>query len=100
MCVFLMLPYQESALLFPLCALSVGVTMGLRHQADQLPLGPGGLRTVLEGFHHLFLLAFLPVLLNQASLGHALRIIQHHWGEEEGRHRRKIRLPNVMHFKL
>lgn len=75
--------HQEFALLFPLGALSVGVSVGLRHQVDQLPLVPRGLRTVLEGLHHLLLLAPLPVLLDQPPLGHALGVIQHHWVEEE-----------------
>lgn len=56
--------HQEFALLFPLGALSVGVSVGLRHQVDHLPLVPGGLWTGLESFHHFLLLAPLPVLLN------------------------------------
>lgn len=64
--------YQEFALLFPLGALSVGVSMGLGHQLDQLPLVSGGLWTVLESFHHFLLFATLPVLLNKAPLRHPL----------------------------
>lgn len=64
--------HQEFALLLPLCALSIGVTMGFRHQADQLPLGPRGLRTGLEGFYHLLLLTPLPVLLDEAPFSHPL----------------------------
>lgn len=71
--------YQEFALLFPLGALSIGVSVGLRHQLDQLPLVPRGLWTVLESFHHFLLLASLPVLLNEAPFSHPLRVVQHHW---------------------
>lgn len=70
--------YQELALLFPVGALSVGVSVGLGHRLDQLPLVPGGLRTVLEGFHHLLLLASLPVLLDKAPFSHPLGFVQHH----------------------
>lgn len=70
--------YQEFALLFPVGALSVGVLVGLGHRLDQLPLVPGGLRTVLQGFHHLLLLAALPVLLDKAPFRHPLGLVQHH----------------------
>lgn len=83
--------YQEFALLFPLGALSIGVSVGLRHQLDQLPLVPGGLWTVLESFHHFLLLASLPVLLNKAPFSHSLRVVQHHW--EAGKDRQKTSAP-------
>lgn len=67
-----MCSYQEFAVLFPLCALSVGMPMGLCHQPDQVPLGHSGLWTGLQGLHHLLLFAFLPVLLNKAPFSHPL----------------------------
>lgn len=86
--------YQEFALLLPLCALSVGVSMGLRHQADQLPLGPRGLWTVLEGFEHFLLLASLPVLLDQAPFSHPLGVVQHHWEDGQEGKKKKKRVPD------
>lgn len=81
-----MFSYQEFTFLFPLRALSVGVPVGLRHMADQVPLGPSGFWTGLEGFYYLLLFALFPVLLNQAPFSHPLRVVQHHW-EEKGNER-------------
>lgn len=59
--------------------------MGLRHQVDQLPLVPGGLRTVLESLHHFLLLASLPVLLDEAPFSYPFCLIQHHWEMGKGK---------------
>lgn len=76
-------PYQEFPLLLPLGALSVSVLVGLCHQVDQIPLVPGGLWAVLEGLHHLLLLASLPVLLYEAPLRYPFGLIQHHCGKKK-----------------
>lgn len=75
--------HQELALLLPAGALGVGVPVGLRGLSDELPLGAVRLRPRLQRPDHLLPLPFLPVLLDQTPLGHALRIVQHHWSARE-----------------
>ena len=74
------LPHQKLPTLLPLGALGVGVSVGLGHQVDELPLRVRGLRPGLKRPYQLVLLTLLAVLLDQTPLGHAFTVVQHHWG--------------------
>lgn len=77
--------HQEFPLLLPVAALSVGGHVGLRHQADELPLLLGGLQSVPRRLLQLLLPPALPVLLDQLPLGQPLAVVQNHWSRAQRR---------------